>query len=54
LADFVHDAAGWLTIIIGGALFLLIAWCIDRMFIEVEIDEAHPLMRASGPRVKST
>jgi exosortase len=49
VGDFVHDAAGWLTIIIGGALFLLIAWCLDRMFIEVELDEAHPLMRVSRP-----
>jgi exosortase len=49
VADFVHDAAGWITILIGGGLFLFIAWCLDRLFIEIELDEAHPLVRASRP-----
>jgi exosortase len=43
--DWIHDAAGWMTFCIGAVLFLLAAWCVGRMFIELETSPEHPLIR---------
>jgi exosortase len=48
--DWIHDAAGWLTFCIGAVLFLLVSWCLGKMFIELETSGTHPLIRREDAR----